>query len=69
MALKVKELCKRIRVIDGEVTYHVVNDEGKLREISETAFRDYEYRATRTDTFYSRGDSKFQRQYKTVHYL
>lgn len=69
MATKIKELCKRTRVSDGAVSYHVVSDSGKMREISEATFRDFECRATRTDTFYGRSNQQYQWQYKTVHYI
>lgn len=69
MALKSKELCRRVRVSDGEVTYHVVSPEGKMREIGENAYRDFELGAARTDTFYGQNDAKFQRQFKTVYYV
>lgn len=69
MAAKLKELCRRIRKADGETTYHVVSPEGKLREVSQSVYRDYEARATRTDTMYTTSDSRFYRHYKTVYYI
>lgn len=69
MVLKSKELCRRIRKADGETTYHVVSPEGKLRQVSESGYQDYEARATRTDALYTTSDSRFTRHYKTVYYV
>ena len=69
MTLKLKEMCRRTRLADGVVTFHHVNAEsGKLMQISETTYRDFEARAVRTDTLYSRNDTLFQRDYMTVRY-
>lgn len=68
MARKPVELCRRTRVNDGQVTYHVVNKEGKLVQILESRFRDYESESTRTDTIYSKNDKLFTRQFKTVYF-
>lgn len=68
MALKSKELCRRIRVRDGDVTYHVVSKDGTLMQVSEPTFKDYEASAIRTDTLFSKNDSQFQRAFKTVYF-
>lgn len=68
MALKSKELCRRIRVSDGDVTYHVVTNDGTLMQVSEPTYKDYEASAFRSDTFYSKNDRQFQRAFKTVYF-
>ncbi|MDX9668738.1 hypothetical protein [Pseudomonas sp. P8_250] len=68
MARKPIELCTRTRLIDGQVTYHTVSQDGKLMQVLEMRFRDYEADAVRTDTLYSKNDKLFRRDYKTVHF-
>lgn len=69
MAHKSKELCRRVRLIDGDVTYHMTGTDGRtLVQLSENSYREYEARAVRTDTLYSRNDKRFQRAFKTVYF-
>lgn len=68
MALKSKELCRRVRISDGAVTFHVVNSEGKLTQVAESTYRNFEARAFRTDTLYGRHDKQFQRAFKSVYF-
>ena len=68
MAFKSKELCRRIRISDGAVTFHVVTAEGKLTQVAESTFRDYEARAFRTNCFHGRNDKQFQRAFKSVYF-
>lgn len=69
MALKSKELCRRSRVSDGKVTYHVTGKDGEtLLEVAESTYREFEASAYRADTFYSKNDKQFQRAFKTVYF-
>jgi hypothetical protein len=68
MARKPVELCVRTRLNDGQVTFHVVSKDGKLMQVMESRFRDYEGDATRTDTIYSKNDKLFKRNFKTVYF-
>jgi hypothetical protein len=68
VAIKSKEICRRVRVLDGAVTFHVVTNEGKLTQVAESTFRDYEARAFRTDCLHGRNDKQFQRAFKTVYF-
>lgn len=66
-----RELCQRTCLTSGAVTFHTV-ELGKhdyvLREITEALYRQYEAMACTTDSFYSKTDKLFLRQYKTVRY-
>lgn len=68
MTFKSKELCRRVRVSDGAVTFHVVTESGKIMQVAESTFRDYEARAFRTDCFYGRSDKRFSWAFKHVYF-
>lgn len=69
MALKSKELCRRVRLRDSAVTFHVIGKDGHtLVEVSESTYREFEASAFRTDTLYSKNDKLFQRAFKTVYF-
>ncbi|MNC53160.1 hypothetical protein D3C75_1025480 [compost metagenome] len=69
MSLKLKELCRRTRLLDGNVTYHYVGEDGrKLVQISRDSFEYFECLAVRTECLYSQSNKLFRRDYKTVRY-
>lgn len=66
--MQLRELCRRVRLADGHVTYHMVSvqDGRTLVQISESSYREFEAKARETSCLYSRNDKRFIRQFKTV---
>jgi hypothetical protein len=66
--MQLRELCRRTRLADGNVTYHMVSlqDGRTLIQISESSYREYEALARQTSCLYSRNDKRFTRHFKTV---